>query len=587
MSSGLLTQIEAYYTGVDDAQDPIRPEEVAARLDSVRTLPATPLTPAPRRPAIWVAAASAAVVLLLLGALPLLLGRTDDTSPATEPSETTVPATTTTPPAPTTPEAGPDVAPSVVSTELPGMGTWTWQRAELPSAGSITYVDGLLYGAETGIASWVEAGQPEDLRGVNTRAWLLTSPDAVAWTQQQLPTEFEGRSLYLTTNDEGALWILAQPWVEDSDDPQWYTTTDGTTWEPGSGPQPSTSLAVSGITADNLEFAVQPGAEAREGDRVVIPARLTIGFTGAQNLDDALWSAAEAVGSSRSREFETRVQSFNDLLTVELVTGGNGTVLAEVIWSARDGSIEAELIGWDDGEAITIRTGRITLPPGLEAAAMLSPDDPVPEADVMWLSDDGGATFDLVVDGPTAEGRFAPPPEVIARDDRFLAYVGGDQVRTTEQISESTTVTSELPVTSIWESSDGSQWRQIGEVTGVFAPCCGQLTDQADSDLLLLATEELLWRSTDGVTWEEAPFPDFVPDYSIRRHGQLWFAVHNGENRGPLLLVSEDTETWHVADAGLTAGVGSWVDFVGDRVLLYLTDNQNELPETWVGHLVR
>jgi hypothetical protein len=69
MSTGLLSQLDAYYSQVDEAQDPISPDEVAAFVLPVRELP-TPLASRPRRG--WPVALAAAVVVLVLGLLTFL-----------------------------------------------------------------------------------------------------------------------------------------------------------------------------------------------------------------------------------------------------------------------------------------------------------------------------------------------------------------------------------------------------------------------------------------------------------------------------------------------------------------------------------
>lgn len=88
MSNGLLSQLEMYYSEVDEAQDPIRPDEVSDRMDAVRVLPA-PLLPLRRSRStrkVWVALAAAAVAIALIGTVTLLISaRTNDVPPATTP----------------------------------------------------------------------------------------------------------------------------------------------------------------------------------------------------------------------------------------------------------------------------------------------------------------------------------------------------------------------------------------------------------------------------------------------------------------------------------------------------------------------
>jgi hypothetical protein len=71
MSSGLLSQLDTYYAWIDERQNPIDPDEVAALIDSpVRGL-AIPVTTDRRHP--WlIGVAAAAVVLVVLGGVAFL-----------------------------------------------------------------------------------------------------------------------------------------------------------------------------------------------------------------------------------------------------------------------------------------------------------------------------------------------------------------------------------------------------------------------------------------------------------------------------------------------------------------------------------
>jgi len=92
MSTGLLSQLETYFSDLDADQGPVTVDHVADLIDKVRELPATPL-PIRSRPRVWVVAVAAAVVFLLLGAIPLLFsGLGGETPPASDlTTVTTVP----------------------------------------------------------------------------------------------------------------------------------------------------------------------------------------------------------------------------------------------------------------------------------------------------------------------------------------------------------------------------------------------------------------------------------------------------------------------------------------------------------------
>jgi len=91
MSAGLLSQLDTYYSWIDEAQNPIHPDEVAALIDSpTRELP-IPVPAEPRRS--WLVAVAAAVaVLVLVGGAALLLQVTGPDAPV---ADTVVPTTLT------------------------------------------------------------------------------------------------------------------------------------------------------------------------------------------------------------------------------------------------------------------------------------------------------------------------------------------------------------------------------------------------------------------------------------------------------------------------------------------------------------
>jgi len=88
MSTGLLSQLEAYYTQIDGAQSPIRPDEVAAQVDSpVRVMSVS--SPAEQHRS-WLVVVAIAVVVLVGGAT-WIFGVARSDSPSAPPP--TVPTT--------------------------------------------------------------------------------------------------------------------------------------------------------------------------------------------------------------------------------------------------------------------------------------------------------------------------------------------------------------------------------------------------------------------------------------------------------------------------------------------------------------
>jgi len=116
MSVGLLFQLDRYYSWIDEAQDPIHPDEVAALIDSPVTELAVPVEADTRRP--WlVTLVAAAAVLVLIGGVILLIRPGDGSSPvATQsPPMTAAPTTEATPP---TTEATPPTTVAVIGTDV-------------------------------------------------------------------------------------------------------------------------------------------------------------------------------------------------------------------------------------------------------------------------------------------------------------------------------------------------------------------------------------------------------------------------------------------------------------------------------------
>lgn len=84
MSTGLLSQIETYFSDLDADQGPVTVDHVADLIDKVRELPVAP-PPIRRRPRAWIVVVATAVVFLVLGAIPLLFsGLGGETPPASE-----------------------------------------------------------------------------------------------------------------------------------------------------------------------------------------------------------------------------------------------------------------------------------------------------------------------------------------------------------------------------------------------------------------------------------------------------------------------------------------------------------------------
>ena len=284
MSTGLLNQLEAYYTDVEATHHDVTPDRVAEYTERVRAVPAPQPVTVRTKPKVWVAVAAAAAVILLIAVVPVLMGLIgDDTPPATDPTPTTVPATTTTVDASSNTtlsgtEFIADVAGATEATawpntdalvsadgaavygELPLWGGWTVQALDLPHT-----VLGNIGSGEPGFAHryWAfdrgwqcvwgysyattdEACQVIDETGERPEGLiedpdeaLYVSDDGITWTRTSFPG-FEGQAVGRVGVNRGRP-VVSVGDQRDVADTRWfegdtvglrvdYTTDDGTQW---------------------------------------------------------------------------------------------------------------------------------------------------------------------------------------------------------------------------------------------------------------------------------------------------------------------------------------------------------------------
>ncbi len=118
MSVGLLSQLDRYYSWIDEAQDPIHPDEVAAMIDSPVSKLAVPVEADTRRPWLVTVVAAAAVLVLIGGVMLLIRPGGGSSLVATQsPPMTAAPTTVATPPIT---EATPPTTVAAIGTDVIG-----------------------------------------------------------------------------------------------------------------------------------------------------------------------------------------------------------------------------------------------------------------------------------------------------------------------------------------------------------------------------------------------------------------------------------------------------------------------------------
>jgi hypothetical protein len=185
MNTGLLDQLNTYFSDLDTDQGPVTADQVADLLENVRELPPTPV-PVRSRPKIWVAIVAAAVTILVVASIPLLFrSGTEEGPPATEPVTST---TTDVDQTDTTTAELPLVTPAP---------TVEWQTISFdgesgPLSTSPVYTaDGQFIVYDSSLES-DNTGGVADLDG-DLRTVLWRSPDGLDWERFHL-SEFDGLS---------------------------------------------------------------------------------------------------------------------------------------------------------------------------------------------------------------------------------------------------------------------------------------------------------------------------------------------------------------------------------------------------------
>jgi hypothetical protein len=271
VSTGLLNQLESYFSDIDSEQGPVSPDHVAELIDHVREVP-TPL-PVRTRPRVWIAAAAFAVVLVFVGGLVVLAPfGGDNLAPADQPvpvAPTTAPdVTVTTLPDTVAPSEPPE---SIDALELEFTGVSVADRHDGP-ARAIEHGDPpITVDSPVGEITWVryDSQYPSmvaPLPGGGHVAWdtNLASEAAVVWYTE------DGRE-WLDWSDTETLyadysvswivgdWAMTYPLGQDPafvDDTLWKRS--GGVWSQASLPD-GTSRVSRPITSRGMELMAATG----------------------------------------------------------------------------------------------------------------------------------------------------------------------------------------------------------------------------------------------------------------------------------------------------------------------------------------
>ena len=219
MNTGLLDQLNTYFSDLDSDQGPVTADNVADLLENVRELPPTPV-PIRSRPKIWVAMVAAAVTILVVASIPLLFrSGTEEGPPATEPVTSTTTDVDQT--ATTTAEL-----PLVLPAPTVEWRTITFDGESGPLSSSPVYTaDGQFIVYDSSLES-DDTGAVTDLDG-DLRTILWRSPDGLDWERFHL-SEFDGLSTLFIGEAFGTYVVT----VFDPSDSSSYTatSTDLITW---------------------------------------------------------------------------------------------------------------------------------------------------------------------------------------------------------------------------------------------------------------------------------------------------------------------------------------------------------------------
>jgi len=458
MSTGLLSQLETYYAQIDKGQGPIRPDEVAAQVDSpVRVMSSGVPTEQHRG---WLVAVAAAVVILIGSAI-LFYGVIRSESPSAPPPTVT---TTLLEPTPTA--------------STPFAATSGWSRVPSDQIGQRFGYQEMLSVTAGGpglVAVGIEGGT--NLAGARNGA-VWTSSDGITWTSVPLDEATFGgegwrRIADVTAGGPGLVAVgSAGDGIWDWDSPD--LDRDAAVW-----------TSVDGLTWSRVPFNEEVfGGAAMLSVTVGGPGLVAVGGEGQYNheigrfgsFDAVVWTSVDGTAWSRVSD-------------VESVFGGNG---GQELWSVTAGGPGLVAVGAD-------------------RPASAEGQDPRGGNAAVWTSEDGFVWSKVPFDESAFGGDGWRRMMDVTAGGPGLVAVGLES-----------TLLGGRPVDAdvdpaVWTSVDGFTWSRVPDeqVDGIVEHGHQTMTSVAVAGPGLVAVGETsggagVWTSVDGITWSGVPFSEDV-----------------------------------------------------------------------------
>jgi len=422
MSAGLLSQLETYYTQLDEGQRPIHPDEVAAQVDSpVRVMSSSVPTEQHRG---WLVIVAVAVVVVI-GTATWLFGVTRSESPSAPPPivTTTLPESTSTVP----------VQPSASS---------TWFR--IPHEEAI-FGEAMMRSVTVGgpglvAVGWIGSSPSEGHVDGDAAVW--TSVDGTTWMRVAPDEAVFGESAMESVTAGGpGLVAVGRTETESGFYPTAWTSTDGITWE---------RIAVD-VPREGTMNSVTAGG----------PGLVAVGDV---DSGAAVWTSTDGSSWNRVPHDEAVFGTDSDLSMDSVTSGGPGLVAVGLDWSSgdADGVVWTSIdgINWalvPDAKAIFGGPGNqaavsvVAGGPGVVAVGVERTSD---IDAVAWTSPDGIAWEEVPYDEDSLyEGQMWS----VTAGDAGLVAVGW--------IGWVATQNSDA---AVWTSSDGITWKRVPHDESIF-----------------------------------------------------------------------------------------------------------------------
>ncbi|MGI9584842.1 MAG: hypothetical protein ACR2N7_04565 [Acidimicrobiia bacterium] len=566
MTTGLLEQLDGYFSDIDASQPVVTPERVSEHLDRVTNVPAPQSRPVRGRPRVWVAIAAAAIVATLVGVIPLLVSRSEqDTPPATVPStvptsvvsETPTTTTDTTGATTTTLAAAPVVPPG----EGPRL-----EFVQVESPDDQPFVEGVWFDGA------VYAVSNDRRRGAEDA--LFRSSDGFTW---EAAPGFPGssgdiRGTMLEADDDRLVYVV----IPESDGPiRINVSTNGDDWL-------STTIDVPILGESNgvaeLRFADPVLAVGPRG--IVMAASMTL-------VVDAERFANTLVGVDDGVHVEVLdIDLDRGVMTVQHIAESNGQQVGET----REIDLNATSFGRDFTDILTAMAADPDWEPLIDRIVSTFTSG-FAEAVVhyAWFSPDGTSWQPFPTTGPLFDDiQFA---SVIATPTGFIATAS----RTTWE-----------PTKSVWESTSGTVWTEStdhttgrGAAGGRYASSLGtwngELVEIAEMgegyggpDLRAVGGGREVWTLSDPSQRLFSDIPTNGMNLVMNELGLIG-ATDDTDWQGPAtieMLLSVDGTSWsRWEQPEFGPAVRASIVGVGDDFVVIQVRDDLESDSLWVGRL--